>query len=132
MLKRPRHDQQRLLGVKAVHTFVWFIVEAAMVYVIGAGLRGRTDRRVAIASGIVAAESLVFTVNGFRCPLTTMAESLGAEDGAVTDIFLPRWFAKSLPMIHAPLLALAVGAPRPEPAPTLDRALTTGAGSPRG
>lgn len=32
--------------------------------------------------------------------------SLGAEDGSVTDIFLPRWFAHDLPVIHGPLILL--------------------------
>jgi hypothetical protein len=35
-----------------------------------------------------------------------MAEAAGAERGSVTDIYLPRWFARNLPAIHVPLLAL--------------------------
>ncbi len=100
--------QRRLFTVKAIHTVVWFLVEASMLYIVAAGLRGRSDRRVAIAGAIVVGESAVFAGNGFRCPLTTMAESLGSDDGAVTDIFLPRWFAKNLPVIHVPLIGLAV------------------------
>jgi hypothetical protein len=101
-------NERRLFAVKAVHSLVWLFVESSMVYIVVAGLRNRTDRRVAIASGIVAAESLVFAANGFHCPLTTVAESLGSDDGSVTDIFLPRWFAKNLPVIHVPLIGLAV------------------------
>ncbi len=37
-----------------------------------------------------------------------MAESLGAEHGSVTDIYLPRWFAHNLPAIHVPLILLAL------------------------
>jgi hypothetical protein len=51
---------------------------------------------------------LIFAVNGFRCPLTDVAESLGAENGSVTDIYLPEWFAHNLPAIHVPLIFLAV------------------------
>ncbi len=79
-----------------------------MVYVLYAGLAKRTDRRAAIAAAVVTGESLVFAANGFRCPLTDVAESLGAEHGSVTDIYLPAWFARNLPAIHAPLLVLAV------------------------
>ena len=100
--------QQRLVAVKAVHTIVWFIVESQVVYLLVAGFAKRTDRRVALAGAVVATESLVFAANGFRCPLTSVAESLGAEDGSVTDIYLPPWFARSLPAIHIPLIGLAV------------------------
>jgi hypothetical protein len=44
--------------------------------------------------------------NGFRCPLTRLAEAAGAASGSVTDIYLPTWFARNLPAIHVPLLVL--------------------------
>jgi hypothetical protein len=97
-----------LRAVKAFHTFAWFTIEACMVYVLYAGARGRTDRSVGVAAGIVTAETLVFAANGFHCPLTAVARNLGDETGSVTDIYLPRWFARSLPGIHVPLLLAAV------------------------
>jgi hypothetical protein len=78
-----------------------------MVYLLYAGFARRSDRRAAVATGVVAAESLIFVANGFRCPLTQLAEHLGAERGSVTDIYLPDWFAHNLPAIHAPLIVLA-------------------------
>ncbi|MGP8160310.1 MAG: hypothetical protein ACLQGJ_03670 [Candidatus Dormibacteria bacterium] len=93
--------------ISAGHTLAWFSVEACLVYVLYAGFAGRTDRRAAQAGAVVAGESLVFAANGFRCPLTQLAERWGAESGAVTDIWLPRWFARNLPAIHAPLILLA-------------------------
>ena len=92
--------------VKAVHTAIWFTVEAAVVYLLVSGVVGRSGRRQAIAACVVAAETAVFLGNGARCPLTTVAESLGAERGSVTDIYLPRSVARSLPVVHAPVLAL--------------------------
>ena len=95
-----------LVAVKSIHTLAWFSIEACVVYLLVAGFAGRTDRRAAVAAAVVGGESLLFAANGFRCPLTDVAESLGAEDGSVTDIFLPRWFARNLPAIHVPLLLL--------------------------
>jgi hypothetical protein len=106
MTDRARH-RAGLTVVKTVHTAAWFSIESCVGYVLYAGLVGRTDRRVAVAAGVVAAEVLVFAGNGFRCPLTDVAERLGAEDGSVTDIYLPKWVAHNLPGIHVPLLALA-------------------------
>ena len=72
-------------AIKVIHTLAWFSIEACMMYVLYAGFAG----------------------NGFRCPLTKVAERLGAEQGSVTDIYLPRWLAHNLPAIHVPLIALA-------------------------
>lgn len=36
----------------------------------------------------------------WRCPLTDLAEALGADDGRVSDIFLLRWFADSIADLH--------------------------------
>ena len=94
--------------IAAAHTLIWLSIEACVVYVLGAGLAGRSDRSVAIAGGIVAAETLVFAANGFRCPLTDLAEAQGATRGSVTDIYLPAWFARNLPAIPVPIILLAV------------------------
>jgi hypothetical protein len=103
-------DRRRLalVAVKSVHTFAWFTIESSMLYVLWAGLTRRSDRRAAIAGAIVAGECLVFAGFGFHCPLTAVAESLGDEHGSVTDIYLPHWFARNLPAIHVPLVALAI------------------------
>lgn len=87
-----------------------------MVYLLYAGFARRTDRRAAIAAAVVGGETLIFAANGFRCPLTDVAETLGAESGSVTDIYLPRWLAHNLPAIHVPLIILAVYLARKEPA----------------
>lgn len=97
-----------LAGIKAVHTLAWLSIESSMAYVLWAGFRRRTDRRAAIAGAVVAAESLIFMANGFHCPLTDVAERFGAERGSITDIYLPAWFARNLPAIHVPLIALAM------------------------
>ena len=95
-----------LAGIKAFHTLAWFSIESCMIYLLYAGVRKRSDRRAAIAAAVVGAETLVFAANGFRCPLTKLAEQFGAERGSVTDIYLPRWFAHNLPAIHVPLIIL--------------------------
>jgi hypothetical protein len=93
--------------VKAFHTLAWFTIEACMVYVLYSGIRGQSDRRAGLAASVVAAETLIFAANGFHCPLTGLAKSLGDSTGSVTDIFLPKWFARNLPAIHVPLIVFA-------------------------
>ena len=98
----------KLKAVKAFHTFAWFTIETAVVYVLYSGLRGRSDRRAGVAGAVVFAETAVFAANGFHCPLTAVAKRLGDASGSVTDIYLPKWFAHNLPAIHVPLIVLAV------------------------
>lgn len=98
---RPRSDAQAqtlaapsrpgvVAAIKTVHTLAWASIESCVVYVLHAGFAGRSDKRVGIAAGVVVGESLVFAANGFRCPLTELAERYGAERGSVTDIYLPK------------------------------------------
>ena len=105
--RQARHSGAALTVIKVVHTLAWFSIESCMLYVLYAGFARRSDRRAAIAAGVVAGEILVYTANGFRCPLTGVAEHLGAQRGSVTDLYLPQWLARNLPAIHAPVIVLA-------------------------
>jgi hypothetical protein len=97
----------KLALIKAFHTLAWFSIESCMLYLLYAGFTKRTDRSVVVATTVVGGECLIFAANGFHCPLTKLAESYGADNGSVTDIYLPGWFAHYLPVIHIPLLILA-------------------------
>lgn len=48
-----------LTAIKLVHTLAWFSIESCMVYVLWAGFRRQSDRRVGIAAAVVAGETLV-------------------------------------------------------------------------
>jgi hypothetical protein len=107
MAERARHLGTVLVSIKILHTLAWFSIESCVVYLLVAGFAKRSDRRATVAAAVVGAECLIFATNRFRCPLTLLADSLGAESGSVTDIYLPGWFAHYLPAIHIPLLVLA-------------------------
>ena len=97
-----------LLAIKTVHSAIFLGVASSILVILADGLRGRPSRRTAAAGVVTATECLVFAANGFRCPLTGVAESLGADDGTVSDIFLPRRFAARLPVISSTVLVVAV------------------------
>jgi hypothetical protein len=102
----PPVEARRLAVIRGVHTAAWFVIEFCVGYLLWSGATGRSDRRAAAAAAVVGGECLVFAANGFRCPLTALAVAAGATSGSVTDIYLPRWFARNLPAIHVPLLVL--------------------------
>jgi hypothetical protein len=101
-----RQNAHLLTLIRGVHTAAWFAIEFCVGYLLWSGATGRSDRRAAAAAAVVAGECLVFAIDGFRCPLTGLAGAAGATSGSVTDIYLPKWFARNLPAIHVPLLVL--------------------------
>lgn len=97
-----------LIGVKSVHTAAFFSIGSCLVYLAYSGLAKRSDRRAAIAGAVVTGETLIYAANGFRCPLTDVAERLGSEHGSVADIYLPRWIESHLPFITGPIFVGAL------------------------
>ncbi len=96
--------QAVLTLIKAVHTAAFVVIATSIVVVFADGLRGRPRRRTGVASVIALGECAVFAGNGFVCPLTPLAEDLGALKGSVSDIFLPDWFARRLPIFGSAVL----------------------------
>ena len=101
--------QIAIFAIKAVHTLAFAVIQTCIFYLLYKGLRGQSDRKAAVAATVAIGESAIYVGNGFRCPLTKLAEDLGSEHGAVTDIFLPGWLASNVARIYTPLLVLAIG-----------------------
>jgi hypothetical protein len=72
------------------------------------GIQKRPGRRAALAAAIAFAESVTHASNNQVCPLTPLAEELGARRGTVTDLYLPRAVAERVPVVG--VSALLVGA----------------------
>jgi hypothetical protein len=97
-----------LAAIKAIHTAIFASIAAAVVLALSDGLRGRPLPRTAVAGGIVLAESALYVSNNQVCPLTPLAEELGAERGSVVDMFLPAWAARRIPLVAGSAAALAL------------------------
>jgi hypothetical protein len=79
--------------VKLVHTLIFAVLSACVLYILASGAFDRITPWTWAAVAAIVIEGLVLAASGGRCPLTAVAERLGASDGSVADIFLPRWFA---------------------------------------
>jgi hypothetical protein len=101
-----------LVAIKGIHTVIFFSVFAALVLTVWDGLRGRPGRRTALAGGVVLIESALYVSNNQVCPLTPLAEELGAERGSVVDMFLPAAVARQIPVVagSSAVLSLALNA----------------------
>jgi len=82
-----------ILQIKLVHTVVFWLLSACVVYALFSGIADRITTWTWVAVGLLLLESVVLMVSGWRCPLTILAERQGAVRGSVADIFLPKWLA---------------------------------------
>ncbi len=98
----------QIVVIKAAHSVIFLVNCASIVHILWTGLTGRRSRwtRPALVAALV--ESVVFVGNRGHCPLTGMVERLGAQNGRVSDIFLPRWFADRIPLIFGPMLVIGL------------------------
>jgi len=78
---------------------LWFVVILLAVMMIG------LSRSITV---IKAVHTVVLVLNGWRCPLTAMAENLGSKHGQITDTLLPKWFADRVFRIYSILYVGAV------------------------
>lgn len=95
-------------AIKAVHTAIFLSVAGLILLFAWDGIQGRPRRRSAIAAGVAFAESAIYASNNGVCPLTPLAEELGAASGSVTDIFLPDSISRRIPLVSGTVLVLGL------------------------
>jgi hypothetical protein len=97
-----------LVAVRAVHTIIFAFMSGSIFYTLYCGLTDRVSRRTGVAVAAVIGESIVYWRNGWKCPLTDVAEGLGAANGTVGDIFLPGWLTPRIPVISSSLFGVGL------------------------
>jgi hypothetical protein len=79
--------------IKILHTVIFWVLSGCVLYALYAGLANHVNLWTWVAVSLVVLEGVVLVACGGICPLTLLAERLGAARGSVADIFLPKWFA---------------------------------------
>jgi hypothetical protein len=97
-----------LTAIRAFHTAIFASVAAAVLLALWDGARCRPRARTGIAGATVAVESAIYLSNNQVCPLTPLAERLGADNGAVADLFLPAPVARLIPLIAGSAAVVAL------------------------
>jgi hypothetical protein len=103
-----RRRPAALRAIRIVHTAAFFVIAACIAVFVWDGIRKRPGRRASLAACIAFAESLTYVSNNQVCPLTPLAEELGAKSGTVTDLYLPKAFSDRVPVVGGS--ALMIGA----------------------
>lgn len=97
-----------LLVIKVVHTAIFWILSACVLYAVYSGITGRITAWTWIAVVVLLVESIVLAASGWTCPLTRLAERRGAIRGPVSDILLPKWCADRIFPICGSLYLVAL------------------------
>jgi hypothetical protein len=106
-LVRPGWRPAVLGVIRAIHTAVFASMSLALGILVWDGVRQRPAGRTLAAGTLILAESAVYLSNDQVCPFTPLAEQIGAERGAVVDLYLPGWLARRIPMIGGAAMVLA-------------------------
>ena len=97
-----------LRAIKVFHTAAFFTISGAILVFAWEGMRGRRGPVARAAASIAVAETVVYASNNQVCPLTPLAEQLGATSGSVTDIYLPAWISERIPVFGGSVLLLGL------------------------
>ncbi len=105
-MTNPHTNRIAIFLIKFVHTLIFFVLSAGILYTVYSGLVNRVTRWTHLAMASIVVEGVVLLLYGGSCPLRLWAERLGDAKGSVTDIFLPRWLADRIFTLCTPLFLL--------------------------
>jgi hypothetical protein len=95
-------------AIRSIHTAAFAVIAGCILVFTWDAIRGRGGQRSLVAAGIAITETVIYGSNNQVCPLTPLAEELGAESGTVTDIYLPRAVSDRIPMLGGSALVLGL------------------------
>lgn len=75
-----------VVRIKLIHTLIFWILSASVLYALFSGVMNHITPWTWVAVGLVVLEGVVLVASGWTCPLTLLAERLGAVRGSVADI----------------------------------------------
>lgn len=97
----------RLVTIKVVHTVVWAFFVACILAIWVFALRGDYFY-AALSIGVVLVEVLVLVLNGWQCPLTSVAADYTGDRRDNFDIYLPEWLARHNKLIFGTLYVAGI------------------------
>ena len=85
---------KKVFVIKFTHSVLFFVMVFCLFYILYCAITGTYDWTLLTAIVLLLIDGLSIALNRWRCPLTTLAEKYGAENGAVTHIILTPWCAR--------------------------------------
>lgn len=97
-----------LVRIKLLHTFIWAVMAAAILYVLYSGLTGNVITLTWISLALALGECVVIVLNKWTCPLTPLAAQHTTSREPNFDIYLPLWLAKHNKGIFGTILVAGI------------------------
>lgn len=91
-----------LVTIKVIHTVVWAFFVACILAIWVFALRSQY-LHAALSIGVVLVEVLVLVLNGWQCPLTSVAAGYTDDRRDNFDIYLPEWLARHNKLVFGTL-----------------------------
>ncbi len=95
--------------IKLIHTIIWVIMVAGILYIVYCGLTDNINNTLYGAIGLLAFEMLTLLINRWSCPLTVVAQKYQSGWQPGDDIYLPKWLAIHNKTIFGSLLMFGLG-----------------------
>lgn len=97
------------IAIRILHTIIYLVMVFAIGYVVYAGVLGTFNPTLlAIALVLVTLECAVFVGNGWKCPLTTVAMSVGGGEAANYSPMVPTALGRYTPTIFGTIFILGL------------------------
>lgn len=98
----------KLTLIKLLHTIIWFVMAAAVFYILYAGIFDEISALVWFCIGLIFFEAIILFICKWNCPLTLLARKYTDDTRTGFDIFLPSWLAKNNKLIFTVLFLIGV------------------------
>jgi hypothetical protein len=96
-------------SIRILHTIIYIVMVFAIGYVVYAGVFGTFNATLlAVALVLVTLECAVFVGNGWKCPLTTVAMSVGGGEAANYTPMVPTALGRYTPTIFGTIFILGL------------------------
>jgi hypothetical protein len=80
--------------IKIIHTLIWAIMVAAVLYILYCGLTKQFNLLLWISIGLIFLEGLALLLNRWVCPVTSIAKRYTTDRADNFDIYLPIFLTK--------------------------------------
>ena len=102
------NPSRKLFTIKVLHTVVWAFFVLTILYILFAAIMNWIGTLLWLGTALVVVEGIILLINGWRCPLTGLAERYTECTDVGFDIFLPKWLAKNNKTIFTVLFSVGV------------------------